>query len=661
MEYNKPNEPPGLISYAEYLNNNYKQMTFAEYQKLEQKDKPLEELNQDIELQRLKVLCELTDAHHPGAKFRRLFEDMKKKLSLDAKIKRDYFPDNEGLSGENKEKTGSKPSKENIDLNNKESKETIDNKENKENKETKENKDSKEIKESKETINNKESKSNKESKENISDNKESKEKVNVENKESKENIDNKENKENKENTENKENKDNKDINSNQDKLNPSEIMEEKSKKFSQLGEDITPKEKFKYIFRNSYHRIILSFFTMMINLKKIKQDFVLVFRFFGSDESSIEEFIYEFNNFCDCAHPRFCGEYGFSQFKIDVEKDKKNYKIDTHTQEFISVSYRGAKEEEEKVFFDTMQQPNFHEIEEIREAIEEFYTDSNNQGGIHPSIGYKDIYLNFMDKITQNNSFCILDDYSYFMNNEKKHGKLFLIDPYDPETLQIFFDIELDKYPDKIDVIDVVTHKKLSKEYYLDKYVVNVEPYKAIIDINYFNKKIEECIHNRKSELLKMQGKEMPIIPNDQFLNYNQEMNNLPGDIYLEMTVLPLLANALNMCDMIRPADPISFIANFMLMNKDHAKKLEDVIRELPEKKAKKEEKIEVLIPEDVTDEKFEEEEVQEVKKEKSEVESKAEVVEEEKKSSKTESKKKESTKKSKSKVTSKASVNSKK
>ena len=271
LEYNKPKEPPELISYAEYLNNNYKQMTFSEYQKLEQKDKPLEELNKDIELQRLKDLCELTDSHHPGAKFRRLFEDMKKKLSLDAKIKKDYFPENEGSVGENKEKTESKPSKENIDLNNKESKETISNKDNKENKE---------IKESKESLNNKENKSNKESKENVSDNKESKEKINVENKESKENLD----KDNKENKENQENKDSKEVNTNQDKLNPNEIMEEKSKKFSQLGEDVTPKEKFKYIFRNSYHRIILSFFTMMINLKKIKQDFILIFRFFGSDE-----------------------------------------------------------------------------------------------------------------------------------------------------------------------------------------------------------------------------------------------------------------------------------------------------------------------------------------------------------------------------------------
>ena len=633
LEYDKSKVAPDLISFADYLNDNYKQMTFAEYQKLEQKEKTLEELNIDIEIQRLKELCELTDSNHPGAKFRRLFEDMKKKLTLDAKIKKDYFPENEEL---NKEKTESKENLENKEKT--ESKESLENKENIENKEKIE------------------SKENLENKENI----ESKE--NIENKENKENNENKENIEKKESKENKEDKDkNKEINKN--KLDPNEIIQEKEKKFSQLGEEVTPKEKFKYIFHNSYHRIILSFFTMMINLKKIKQDFVLVFRFFGSDESSIEEFIYEFNSFCDCNHPRFCGEYGYGQFKIDVEKDKKNYKLDTHTQEFMSVSYRGAKEREEKVFFDTMQQPHFQEIEDLREAIEEFYTDSHNQGSIQPSVGYKEIYSSFIDKISLNNSFCILDDYSYFINNNKKHGKLFLIDPYDPDTLQIFFDIELDKYPEKIDVVDVVTSKKLSKEYYLNKYVVNVEPYKAIIDINYFNKKIEDCIHNRKSELLKMQGKDVPIIPTDQFLNFNEEMNNLPGDIYLEMTILPLLQNALNMCDMIRPPDPISFIANFMLINKDTAKKLEDIIKELPQKKEKKVEPIEILVPEDVEDEKFEEEEVKEEKKEieQSKTESKAEVIEEAKKVKEESKKTEEQPKKTKSKATSKVSANSKK
>ena len=575
LEYDKYKVPPELISFSEYLDNNYKYITFSEYQKLEVKEKTLEELNNDIELKRLKELCEITDSNHPGAKFRRLFEDMKKKLSLDAKIKKDYFPESETLLEEKKDK------------------------------------------------------------------------------------ENQENKENNINNENKEDKEKKENNIKQKKLDPNEIFEEKSKKFSQLGEDIPPKEKFKYIFNNSYHRIMISFFTMIISLKKLKQDFTIVFRFFGSDESSIEELVYEFNNFCDCNHPRFCGEYGYEKFKFDAEKEKREYKIDTHTQEFISVCYRGAKEEDEKFFFETMQQPNYQEIEDLREAIEEYYTDSNNQGSIQPCIGYKEIYLSFMEKISQNSSFCILDDYSYFMNNGKKHGKLFLIDPYDPDTLQIFFDIELDKYPEKIDVIDVVTHKKLSKEYYLNKYVVNVEPYKAIVDINYFLKKIEECVHNRKSELLKVQSKDIPIIPRDKFLNFNEEMKNLPGDIYLEMTVLPLLQNALNMCDMIRPPDPISFIANFMLINKDMTKKLEDIIKELPQKEEKKDTKIELLISEEEKNELFEEE-VQE-KKEPPKVESKPEVVEEEKKAKEEPKKAEESPKKTKSKATSKVSVNSKK
>ena len=119
----------------------------------------------------------------------------------------------------------------------------------------------------------------------------------------------------------------------------------------------------------------------------------------------------------------------------------------------------------------------------------------------------------------------------------------------------------------------------------MNKNVVNVEPYKAIIDINYYFKKIEECINNRKSELLKMQAKDIPLIPNDTNLNIEKEMQQLPGDVYLEMSILPLLHNAINMCDMIRPPDPITFIANFMLMNKDKAKNIEDIIKELPEKK----------------------------------------------------------------------------
>ena len=96
-----------------------------------------------------------------------------------------------------------------------------------------------------------------------------------------------------------------------------------------------------------------------------------------------------------------------------------------------------------------MQKPNFQEIEELRKATEQNYIDSNKQGSIQPSI---DIYLSFMEKNSQNSSFCILDDYSYYLSNGKKHGKLFLIK----------------------DVIDVITHKKLSKDYLKNIILINM-------------------------------------------------------------------------------------------------------------------------------------------------------------------------------------------
>ena len=81
------------------------------------------------------------------------------------------------------------------------------------------------------------------------------------------------------------------------------------------------------------------------------------------------------------------------------------------------------------------------------------------------------------------------------------------------------------------------------------------------------------------------------------------------------MTVLPLLHNALTMCDMIRPQDPISFIANFMLMNKGTTRKIEDVIKEIP-KEMREENQAEEGEEEEVNEEEQEEEKKEEVKEE---------------------------------------------
>ena len=327
---------------------------------------------------------------------------------------------------------------------------------------------------------------------------------------------------------------------------------------------------------------------MLINLKKIKQDFAIVFRFFGHDESDIEELVYEYNCFCDCLHPRYCGDYGYNKIKFDSEKDKKDFRIDTKTQEFMSVSYRGETEDEEKFVINSMKHPTNEEMENNPNInLEEFYSqNTNNENQINPEInkGYKDSYLTFIGKLTQNCTYCILDDYNFYKKHDNKHGKLLLVDPYDIDTLQIFFDVDLHKNPEKIDIINVVTKKNIPLENCLNKYVVNVEPFRAIVDINYFNHKIEECVNNRKEEISIMQGKQISQPIEDENFNIlmQEEIKKMPGDLYLKMTVLPLLHNALNMCEIVRPSDPIAFISNFMLINKGTTKTMENLIKELP-------------------------------------------------------------------------------
>ncbi len=70
-----------------------------------------------------------------------------------------------------------------------------------------------------------------------------------------------------------------------------------------------------------------------------------------------------------------------------------------------------------------------------------------------------------------------------------------------------------------------------------------------------------------------------------QDFNYEEELKKLPTDKYLEMAILPLvhsvnlfLKQGLSVVDILRPQDPIAFLANFVLKNKHTMKKIETLI-----------------------------------------------------------------------------------
>lgn len=124
-------------------------------------------------------------------------------------------------------------------------------------------------------------------------------------------------------------------------------------KFSDLEED--KKVKYRRIFKNSYHKIILSFYNIMISLKKIKREYSLILRFFGHEDEEIEEFMYEFNHFCECAHPRYSGDYGFSKARMDgtAPKEPKDFRIRSEKSDNIAVCYRNISEHSEAFAFET--------------------------------------------------------------------------------------------------------------------------------------------------------------------------------------------------------------------------------------------------------------------------------------------------------------------
>lgn len=176
----------------------------------------------------------------------------------------------------------------------------------------------------------------------------------------------------------------------------------------------------------------------------------------------------------------------------------------------------------------------------MRDDVAEFYEGNNIPARICK--GYNNIFLTEVEKLSQYCSFVILDDYNFYKENNNSNGKLMLVDPYDYDTLQIFFDSDLDKYPNKIDVVDVANKSKLKYEYCIDKFIVNVEPRKAIMEKNYFLNKIEICETNRINEIKSIGVKEFPIIPISQDFDLEKEIKKISSDKYLEMTIFPLLS-----------------------------------------------------------------------------------------------------------------------
>lgn len=90
-------------------------------------------------------------------------------------------------------------------------------------------------------------------------------------------------------------------------------MDDENKK-----EELTYEQKLMMkMFGEGKYNLIPSFFRTMIQLKKQKREFSIVFRTFGTN---LKEIIWEYNQFCQGNHPCFSGRNGTPLIRFDGHK-----------------------------------------------------------------------------------------------------------------------------------------------------------------------------------------------------------------------------------------------------------------------------------------------------------------------------------------------------
>jgi len=233
----------------------------------------------------------------------------------------------------------------------------------------------------------------------------------------------------------------------------------------------------------------------MMYLKKMKKEFAICFRTFGSE---IDNVIYEFNMFCNGEHPCYNGRNSTPLVKFDGSKNCKDYRIKENSQR--ATNYRAGENINETI----MVTGPHKRVGKV--------TDLNMIDPDGPNRVIRDhleIYTTLLETFKKSGSMAIQEDYPAWDKSGRKNAfaKLLMLDQADYNTQHIFFDDNADDGDECIvDVRDVITGHQLEQSKYMNMYVVKVHPHRAITEPDYFIKMIELCEAKRDEEIAKIEA-----------------------------------------------------------------------------------------------------------------------------------------------------------
>jgi len=316
------------------------------------------------------------------------------------------------------------------------------------------------------------------------------------------------------------------------------------------------------ILRYGRFQILPAFFNLVIQLTKDRRRFSLVFRTFN--ESQVPPIQRELRLLCEGKHPAYSGQNKTQKAPpMNGDKASRDMRL---TDENIGRMNRTSGRFEfpnrpadsapaEPIIGDDglplppVFEPTVYEFPPFHKAHE----------GLTHHVLHQD----------RANTCAIVDDFDFWKASDRDAlaGKLLLVNHggglAETKVQHIFFDGHIQKgNAYSVDVRDVVNGKPLSFAEADDVYMHRVDFYQACLDGDYFINALRKCDTKMSQKVL--ESRRM-LDEKAVEAKIPDVMKSLPPKEYLYRSVIPALLPALEACQRDRPADPIEFIAFYML------------------------------------------------------------------------------------------------
>lgn len=311
------------------------------------------------------------------------------------------------------------------------------------------------------------------------------------------------------------------------------------------------------IMRFGRYQVLPAFWQLLLTLAKKQRRFSIVLRSFGQEElSTVQK---ELQLFCQGQHPAYNGQNKTPKVPpLNGDKGSKDLRLqDADIGRFDRMGGR-------------LEFPGRIGMPSNLQGTES--TEVRPSGYSFPP--FHEAYAGLMHHVLRDaNTVAILDDYKYWQAKDQvaEAGKLLLVDHAgglaETKVQHIFFDGHIGKTDAHcVDVRDVVSGKPIPYSEAQDVFFHRVDLFQATTDTDYFVKAVEACELKMSKRIVESRRvAELELQAQQEHLSAVAATAPLPPKEYLYRNIIPALLPALEACQRDRPADPLEFIAFYML------------------------------------------------------------------------------------------------